>query len=101
MNQLRAIAQIRINAGINDANFDSSSTAQHINGGPAPQKVVNHLRRDFAGINTNALDRYPMIPSEDIDSLLSDDGGGGPLNRGQSITGSLQRAKACRWVCEG
>src|SRR2546425_8137083 len=100
MNQLSAIAQIRIDAGVNNPNFDSSGTAQHIDCGTASQKVVNHLRRDFAGIGTNALDRYPMIPSDDIDSLLSDDGGGGPLNRGQSISDLFKASKAARWFCE-
>jgi hypothetical protein len=61
MNQLCTIAEIRIDAGINNSNFDSSSTAQHIDGGPASQKVVNHLRCDFARIGTNTFDVTAVI----------------------------------------
>src|SRR5436190_312440 len=101
MNQLSAIAQIRINAGINDANFDSSRAPQNIDGGPASQKVVNHLRRDFAGISTNALDRYPVISGDDIDSLLRNDGSGGALNRCQAVSNLFKTSKAARWFCQG
>src|SRR5882672_506820 len=101
MNQLSAIAEIRIDAGVNNPNFDSSSTAQHIDSGPASQEVVNHLRRNFAGIGTNALDRYPVISGDDIYSFLRDDGSGGPLNRGQSIGDLFEASQAARWFCEG
>jgi hypothetical protein len=96
MNQLCAIAEIRIDAGINDPHLDSSSTAQHIDGGPASQKVVNHLRRDFARIGTNAFDSYTVIPSDNIDAFASD-ARDSLLNRGKSVSDLFRDAPGCRW----
>src|SRR6476619_1098473 len=96
MNQLMAIAQIRVDAGINNLNFDSPGTTQNIDGCPSSQKVVNHLRRDFAGIGTNALDCYAVISGDDIDSLLRDDGSGGLLNRGQAVSDFFKAPEAAR-----
>src|SRR6266850_7303915 len=101
MNQLSTIAQVRIDAGVNYPYFDSSRATQNIDGGPASQKVVNHLGRDFAGIGTNALDRYPVISGDNIDSLLRNDGSGGPLNRCQAVSNLFKASKAARWLCEG
>src|SRR2546421_5464536 len=101
MNQLIAIAEIRIDAGVNYTYFDSFRATQNIDGGPASQKVVNHLGRDFAGIGTNALDRYPVISGDDIDSLLRNGGSGGPLNRCQAVSDLFKASKAARWFCEG
>src|SRR6476619_5674816 len=94
MNQLMAIAQIRVDAGINNLNFDSPGTTQNIDGCPSSQKVVNHLRSDFARIGTNALDCYSDLSGDDIDSLLRDDGSGGPLNRGQAVSDFFKTPQA-------
>src|SRR5689334_2351278 len=96
MNQLSAIVEIRIESGIDNLNYDSARTTQNIDGSHASQKVVNHLRRDFAGIGTNALDCYPVISGDDIDSLFRDNRRGGPLNRGQAVSDFFKASEAAR-----
>ena len=94
MNQPGAIAQICIDASINDHNFDSSSTAQNIDRGTTSQKVVHHLRRDFARIGTNALGCNSVITSNDIDSFLGNNGRTAPLDRGQSVGDVFEPSEA-------
>src|SRR5258706_6839526 len=96
MNQPTAIAEIRIDAGVNDSNFDSSSTAQNIDGGPTSQKVINHLGRDFARIGTNPLRCNPMISSDYINSFLRDDGHDALLDRSQSVGDVFEPSQAAR-----
>src|SRR6201999_3365992 len=56
--QFVSIAQIRIDAGVNDLDFDPAISAEHVDRRAAAEKVVDHLRGDFAWISADALARH-------------------------------------------
>src|SRR6266542_3809281 len=92
------VVEVGVNTRVNHPNFDSALSGQHAHRRPTAQKVVNHLRRDFARIGAHAFGNDAVIGGDDVNSLAKNLRLERLSNRSQTIRYILQHAEAARWL---
>jgi hypothetical protein len=97
MDQSVPVCQVCVNAGVHNLYFDTTVPRQHVNSGAAAQKVVNHLRSDFARVSADTFGCNAMISGDHVDSFAVDVRGDSFLDCSETVAKVFETAQATGW----
>ena len=93
--------QVGGHAGVENHNLRPGVPGQYVDAGPAAQKVIDHLRRDFLGVGADPFGHHAVVASGQNDRLAADLRDGVAEHPGQHNGQVFQPSQAAQGLGQG